>query len=584
VIVAEGARSAEAEQGAPRASYDLRLFRPPPPIKEKNWLTRVYNRRMVMFARRLPVLAFLALMGAFACSSAAAATPTVTRFQIPQFGSYPSGAPSPQTSLVSSAGYLWFVEGAGTLQSGQDGPSYIGRMTPSGQTTLFPVDPSILPNPLSGASQGLFAGSDGNVWITSANQVSRMTPSGQITAFPPTPGYSVDGGVAGASGSFFFSEQPPTDFFGGVYGSERVVRISANGARDEFPITSFGQNWGSWSSAAVGANGTLWFANISADVSSAMVGSLSPDGTVSGFLSAAPNSLASGADGSVWFISSGKISRVAPSGSLTTFPTSVTVPSFTANIAVAKDGAAWVTTTSGIIRITPAGQTTSFRSWSPQNTVAAPDGSLWAAGVNSDNTVPPGNTGGLLRQFSAQGKIAEYDAVVGVKDSPLMLNMGFGGGTDLTVGPDGNIWSASYGDSLARLNLRPNTIGACTLSANSQQKQFLGKGYLSVKVRCNQRASLLLKGVVTIPPTYPKENCHLSSNPCGSIGLNSSRLAIAAQKTATMRVRITYLQLLPMARSFNSRGLRMTASFQLISTVGNADTAVVANIAHLRFN
>ncbi len=83
----------------------------------------------------------------------------------------------------------------------------IGRVTPSGQVTEFP-----LPSKEPGKSglPAIVTGPDGNLWFTEsiANQIGRITTSGQITQFPLPHGESRPVGItAGPDGNLWFTEQ-----------------------------------------------------------------------------------------------------------------------------------------------------------------------------------------------------------------------------------------------------------------------------------------------------------------------------------------------------------------------------------------
>ncbi len=79
--------------------------------------------------------------------------------------------PSPSSYLLGDItagpdGNLWFTEFESASGTGQ-----IGRITPGGQVTLFPL-------PMSGSKPGgITAGPDGNLWFTDAGlgQIGRIT-------------------------------------------------------------------------------------------------------------------------------------------------------------------------------------------------------------------------------------------------------------------------------------------------------------------------------------------------------------------------------------------------------------------------
>lgn len=94
--------------------------------------------------------------------------------------------PTPNASLegiaVGPDGNLWFAEAGGPIDPAAGGAGKIGRITPTGAVTEFP-----LPTPNS-FPLGVTAAPDGNVWFTesgaAANKIGRITPSGTVTEFP----------------------------------------------------------------------------------------------------------------------------------------------------------------------------------------------------------------------------------------------------------------------------------------------------------------------------------------------------------------------------------------------------------------
>ena len=89
---------------------------------------------------------------------------------------------------------------------------------------------------------------DGNLWFNenAGNQIGRMTPDGAITEFPiPTPNSSAVGIVYAADGNLWFTEY-----------SGRIGRITLAGTITEFPVPT-PASAPAW--LAVGPDGNLWF-------------------------------------------------------------------------------------------------------------------------------------------------------------------------------------------------------------------------------------------------------------------------------------------------------------------------------------
>lgn len=168
----------------------------------------------------------------------------ITVFPVPPLGT----ALSEPTSIAAGAdGNLWFVESLGR----------IGRITTAGAVTLFATEPECC------AKQAwlteITAGPDGNMWFAEAhasagqqplreNTIGRITPSGIITLFPldfpPFPDSATIIGIAtGADGALWFTHR------GGVIG-----RMTTNGVVSEVtravvqPI-----------SITSGPDGNIWF-------------------------------------------------------------------------------------------------------------------------------------------------------------------------------------------------------------------------------------------------------------------------------------------------------------------------------------
>ncbi len=159
-------------------------------------------------------------------------------------------------------------------------PGSIGRMTPAGTYVTFPG---------GGASRGITAGPDGNLWFTYDSQafVGRITTAGDITDLPIT--------VTGARG---ITTGPDGNLWIAEVGDDKIGRLTTAGALTEFPVLTAG-------SAPVdivsGPDGNLWFA----EANSSKVGRITTQGVVTEFpvLSADAGvvAIAAGPDGNLWF-------------------------------------------------------------------------------------------------------------------------------------------------------------------------------------------------------------------------------------------------------------------------------------------
>ena len=222
-------------------------------------------------------------------------------------------------------GNVWFVA------FNANGAGEIGRITPSGTITLFPIA-----NPGASPSE-ITAGPDGNLWFTDTgdNSIGRVTPSGTVTEFPiPTSNSDPFGITSGPDGALYFTENT----------TGQIGRITTAGVvTNEFPVG------GSPQITTLGSDGNLWYE----DNEASQISRITPAGTVTHFpiLSGnAPAYITAGPDGALWFTersfgSSGNdltIGRVTTSGTVTEFPD--TVPgSAPLAITTGPDGALWFT-------------------------------------------------------------------------------------------------------------------------------------------------------------------------------------------------------------------------------------------------
>ena len=149
-------------------------------------------------------------------------------------------------------GNLWFTEDG--LING--GIGTIGRMTTSGMLAEFPLPTS--PG-MASRAEDITLGPDGNLWFTWSEgsvtvgppltrSVGRITPSGAITQFPlgSDPSFAVAGITSGPDGNLWFTEP----------GSNRIGRISVTGTVEHFPVPTPNSLP---LDITVGGDGNLWF-------------------------------------------------------------------------------------------------------------------------------------------------------------------------------------------------------------------------------------------------------------------------------------------------------------------------------------
>src|SRR6266850_1889712 len=107
---------------------------------------------------------------------------------------FPTAVSDPTSIAKGADGNLWFTE--------HDGHK-IGRITPAGVVTEFPIGSN-------GGPGSITAGADGNVWFTEAggaNAIGRVTPLGGVSEYAvPTSGSDPTSITAGPDMNLWFSE------------------------------------------------------------------------------------------------------------------------------------------------------------------------------------------------------------------------------------------------------------------------------------------------------------------------------------------------------------------------------------------
>jgi sugar lactone lactonase YvrE len=195
-------------------------------------------------------------------------------------------------------GNLWFTEQVGY------GTDKIGRITPSGKVTEYPIPTA------NSAPKGITAGPDGNLWFTEyyANQIGRITPSGKVTEYLIPTAKSMPLAIsAGADGNVWFTET-----MGG-----KIGRITPSGTITEFPLT----NGGAYPYGITAApDGNMWFT----EGLGIRIARITPSGAITEYplTTKAPFALTLGPDGNLWFneISGDRIGRVSLTAPAITSP------------------------------------------------------------------------------------------------------------------------------------------------------------------------------------------------------------------------------------------------------------------------
>ena len=242
--------------------------------------------------------------------------------------------PNPTDITLGADGNVWFLDAAF---------SYVGKVTPGGDITEYPVGPSFLSGITAGPDGNIWfgdyinpasigritpagavaryatpqptvdpgsitTGADGNLWFTdgsSANALWRLNPSSGFTPFPVQGGQGPIGIAAGPDGNLWFGEAGPG----------HLGRMTMAGVVTQFSINTTLHVSG----IASGPDGNVWFGESGSTVSGDMVGAMTPTGRVRHFPLPTPlgrpGKPTAGADGNVWFAElAGNIGVVVPVG------------------------------------------------------------------------------------------------------------------------------------------------------------------------------------------------------------------------------------------------------------------------------
>ncbi len=228
-------------------------------------------------------------------------------------------------------GNLWFTELSDVPRPVlPNTKGAIGRITPTGDIVEF-----ALPTDVGGA--GITNGPDGNLWFTPltlhlfagfdqlllSSDVGRITPGGEITLFPlPTTLTQLGGITAGPDGNVWFTEISFGDSPSPLIAGGGVGRATPAGTLTEIPVASTQPPAGAPpNSITAGPDGNLWFTGTFINFQpggqmtlSGSIGRVTPAGVVTMFAVPAnvgPGQIIAGPDGNLWFTDvTSKIGRI----------------------------------------------------------------------------------------------------------------------------------------------------------------------------------------------------------------------------------------------------------------------------------
>lgn len=312
--------------------------------------------------------------------------------------------------VLGPDGNLWFTTVAYD-HFGTDQPSgEIGRITPAGKLTMFPM-PSANSYPTD-----IVAGPDGNLWFTATqgsgkveygvdtppgfqyayNEIGKLTPSGTFSFFRLPSNVYAGAITAGPDHNVWFTEWmsagPP-----GYSQTNKLVRVTPTGTFTEFPLQAL-QPYENVDTLVSGPDGNLWF----------------------GINSMLPN-----------YSYFGKIGQMTLQGAVKVFNLGTFIEDYA--MTVGPDNNLWFDSNQGIGRFTTDGKLHMFSSPGPATQfgsegsgITADSNGLWfVAGLSA------------IRQISTNGKFTTYLF-------PTSANLAEKGGRfqlrGITTGADGTVW------------------------------------------------------------------------------------------------------------------------------------------------
>ncbi|MES2172299.1 MAG: Virginiamycin B lyase [Actinomycetota bacterium] len=276
---------------------------------------------------------------------------------------------------------------------------------------------STWPTTAGAVPENITVGPDGNLWFTErgTNSIGRVTPAGVITEFPvPTAASLPDGITSGPDGNLWFSEG----------NAGKIGRITPAGVITEFPLAA-----GAGPAGIVAApDGNLWFA----DEANSKIGDIDTTGVVLNEYSAAsvsdaPHQIVVGSDGNLWYTNSNGASigtTDITTGAATDYALPTAVPG-TSFLALGSDGNIWfsVIGLSGGGDITPAGTVSVLAGMDDANAVTSgPDGKIWISDDASGTIDTVTTAGANIAQYRV-GVIAPPSSLVTGPDGNIWFTL-----------------------------------------------------------------------------------------------------------------------------------------------------------------
>lgn len=227
---------------------------------------------------------------------------------------------SAESITVGPDSALWFTTGTAS----------IGRITPAGVVTTFPITLAPPPRLRRNTPRDITRGPDGNLWFTAGHQIGRLTPGGAFTAFdlptlPYTEAYPM---TAGPDGAVWFTEDAG------------IGRMRPDGSLAEFPLPA---GFGPPVLLIAGPDGNLWLTT-----GNGVIARMTPSGVFTTVARIPPDlwlgDMTWGPDGNLWLTewSTNRIGYLTPDGTLRDYP----LPAYRSRpeqIITGPDGHLWFT-------------------------------------------------------------------------------------------------------------------------------------------------------------------------------------------------------------------------------------------------
>jgi virginiamycin B lyase len=322
------------------------------------------------------------------------------------------------------------------------------------------------------AASSIAAGPDGALWVTddSNNSIDRVTTTGTVTSYMD-PSIELPASITvGPDGALWFTNQgscaeqpPPQPCQAGSIG-----RITTSGVVTNYTSQQLSQP----DVITAGPDGALWFTDPTATGTDCnqgycgQIGRITTDGAITTFTSSAldavdiPDWIAAGPDGALWFANSYRrtLGRITTSGAISDY--------YLGNIGDAQgvttgpDGSLWLIK-SGIPPVMEQLTTTGtvlkeFTTKADGGAEAGTDGALWALHDISDDS-------GVVYRISIAGATAKYECSCT-------------GPTDITAGPDGNMWF-SADQAVGMITTSDSVTTSPTLGPAGRALTLTGSGF-----------------------------------------------------------------------------------------------------------